>query len=98
MKSSRSKISRCFAVAALLFGSFLIASPRAAFAQQDIDPTWYNPWSAPAAATTAQKSAKTVTPRTAPALKQQAKVKSATTDQKAEKVSSKRTATKVRPS
>jgi len=73
-----------------LFGILVVMSPRPARAQQDVDPTWYNPW-APAAApvvahvvshantakTTAQTNQSQKTLTAAPAQKEKAKLTSA---------------------
>ena len=50
------KSHRFVAMMAVLFGA-MITTTVPAFAQQDVDPTWYNPWS-PTTTATATQSAK----------------------------------------
>jgi hypothetical protein len=49
------KISRMFAVKALLLGAIALPTLMPAFGQQEVDPTWYDPW-APASKTMAQSA------------------------------------------
>jgi hypothetical protein len=72
---------------AMMFGTFLLP----AYGQQEVDPTWYNPWAPPAAA-----AAQTAQPPAAKSQHHQAKVKSVSTTQTA-KVRTKKN-TKSRPS
>lgn len=41
------KPSRLLALVAIIFGAMVMTSPIPAYGQQEMDPTWYNPWAAP---------------------------------------------------
>jgi len=59
---------------AMMFGTFLLP----AYGQQDVDPTWFNPWAPPAPAV-----AQTAQPQAAKSQQHPAKLKSASTTQTA---------------
>jgi len=42
--SKNSRTSRTLPMIALLLGTIITTLPRPALAQQDVDPTWFNPW------------------------------------------------------
>ena len=44
MKNSKSSNGSNVLILMALFGLMVVMSPRPARAQQDVDPTWYNPW------------------------------------------------------
>ena len=82
MKNSKiSGTRRLLAMMALLFSAMI---PTSAYAQQEIDPTWFNPWVAPSAAVqTAQEVP--VAQNKAVAPKEQKKVKLVSSPQRVAK-------------
>ena len=48
--SGNSRLRSALILAAMMFGAMVTA-----FAQQEVDPSWYDPWTPPTAAQTAQK-------------------------------------------
>lgn len=94
MKQANSfNFRKVLATTAMLLGAMVATVP--VYAQQDVDPTWYNPWTPPAAAAV-QKAQPQVA-----AQKKQAKVKVAaqkTATQREAKARVKRTSSTARPS
>jgi hypothetical protein len=96
MKSSTSSNRSNVLILMAVFAVMVVMSPRPARAQQDVDPTWYNPWTpetpvvahvvshANTTKTTAEANhgQKTLTP--APATKEKAKLTSGSTQKTAD--------------
>jgi hypothetical protein len=43
------RLGRIMALTATLFAAMITTLPLPAYGQQEVDPTWYNPWAAPSA-------------------------------------------------
>jgi len=81
---------RMLAIMAVLFGAIVTTVPRA-YAQQDVDPTWYDPWAPPAPAVvhTAQPQAAS--------HKQQPKAKQVASSKRAAKVQARSAVAQTKP-
>jgi hypothetical protein len=88
--SKAMKPRRALAMMAMLFGTILMTM-LPAFGQQEVDPTYYDPWGTPKA-----EAVKASKPRAA--TKQQAKAKSASTTRVVSKVRVKPATARTRPS
>ena len=88
--SKGSRSCRALALMATLFGAMVTALP--AFGQQEVDPTWYNPWAAPSTVVVHSSPSRVAVHR------HQGKVKSVSSARVAGKVRGNKTTTRPRSS
>jgi hypothetical protein len=91
-KSTGSRGSRILVMMAML-GAMVMASPRPVRAQQDVDPTWYDPW-APATPVVAHVVAHANPPQATVHAKKE-KAKTASSSQRTAKLHDKRSTQKA---